>query len=401
MDKFVARYDVNGVTKSVWFNKSSFDEEKARGWLNAHDIKNFFFFFEPYEPTPFGEDGMLFKGEVGFDITTEILLPHIGAGKKIILDSFGGSLFEGWKIHDSIKALGVTPEIGVIGSCASAAVQIFLASENRWLTENSRLLIHNPWAMEAGDDEAMRKMANDLEAEKIRLAKFYSTITGKSAADMLALMKEERFMDADECLQLGFTKQIKNKLITNENEENMTNQEVGEKLNGLERVLNSFAEKFNKFFSPKNIMLIDVNGVELDFPEAETMEQIAVGMTVTAGGEPANGDYTMEDGTIYRCENGSLIEIVAPAGDDSEQVEQLQEQVATLTNQLSEAQTQLQAAITERDGLQNSLAEMGASFEGIKNEFATFKTQFSKGNPSPVNTPPATKTGGFSYKKKK
>ena len=177
MNKFLARYNENGIDKSILFDKSKFTEESAAAYLNAHQIKNFFFFFEPYEPTPFGSNSIIFKGDIGFDITTETILPYLNEGKEIILDSFGGDLFEGWKIHDAIKMLGTNPSIGVIGSCASAATMPLLASENSWMSENSRFLIHNPSTWEAGDDEAMRNTANELEKEKLKLANFYAAIS--------------------------------------------------------------------------------------------------------------------------------------------------------------------------------------------------------------------------------
>jgi hypothetical protein len=145
MDNFIARYEDNGIKKSIFFDKILFNEAKAEEWLNNNGIQNFLFFFEPEPPKPIGENSMLFKGEVGFDITMDVLLPHMTAGKVIILDTFGGNNWEAMKIYDAVKGLDINPSIGVLGTCASAGMQILLSTSNRWITPNSRGLIHNPW----------------------------------------------------------------------------------------------------------------------------------------------------------------------------------------------------------------------------------------------------------------
>lgn len=293
MDIFIARYIQNGISKSVAFNKFYFDQNKAEAWLNSKNIQNFIFFFEPNEPEEFGENAILFKGDVGFDITSDKILPYVKSGKEIILDTFGGDLFEGWKIYDSIKLLNLNPSIGVIGSCASSGMQILLSTENRWVSENSRTLIHNPWTYEAGDDEKMKRTAGQLEQDKMQLANLYSSVSGKPIEEVLSLMKEEIFLNAKQSLELNFAKEIKT-TVNYKQLENMTNDEVVEKLNGFEKMLN----KVLNFFKPKNLVIQDVNGTELDFGESiQTVEQIVVGVTATANGTAASGEYVMEAGS--------------------------------------------------------------------------------------------------------
>ena len=89
VNKFIARYKQNGLDKSIAFDKSQFTQETAEIWLKSKGINNFILFFEPYEPQPFGENGMMFSGDVGFDITVNSIMPHIEQGKEIILHTFG------------------------------------------------------------------------------------------------------------------------------------------------------------------------------------------------------------------------------------------------------------------------------------------------------------------------
>jgi len=164
---FVARYKEDGKPKIVSFSKALYTPESAKEWLKAKGINNFFLFFEPYPAIYLDDNTVILRGDVGFDITADNILEHVQAGRTIILNTGGGDLFEGWRIHDTIKYLNTNPSIGVIGSCMSAGTAILMATENRWMSKNSRTLVHNPWTFEIGDDERMRTTANMLEAETV------------------------------------------------------------------------------------------------------------------------------------------------------------------------------------------------------------------------------------------
>lgn len=374
MEKFIARYTTEkGIQKSFSFDKSRYNKEQAEEALKSKGIQNFFFFFEPSEPVPFGENGVHFQGDIGFDITMNNLLPYVEQGKDIYLDSFGGDLFEGWKIHDAIKETGKNPKIVGLGTVASSAVQILLSTPNRELTPQSRMLIHNPWAYEMGDDEQMQRMANKLRGEKQRLAEFYAGISGKPIDEILALMKEERFMYSDEAANYNF---INN---NNENEEVM-NEEQKEQLNSISKAFNTLK---NIFIKPEiqNIVIQDVNGVEIDFGETvETMEQISVGSNATIDGAPANGEYVLQDGTVYVFESGELMEIKEPEAGEDEDVEalkaeneSLKEQIADMENKVSEKEQLVNKLQDERVKLESDFTKVSKDFENFKNQFSDEK----------------------------
>jgi len=422
METFIARYEENGIRKSVLFDKVLFNQEKAEGWLKNNGIQNFFFFFEPNEPRPIGKNGILFKGEVGFDITMDILMPYILEGKDIVLDTFGGDLWESLKIYDTIQGLDMNPSIGVLGTCASAGMQILLSTNNRWITPNSRGLIHNPWIFVAGDDEIFRKTTKQLEEDKMNIAQIYSDISGKTLDEILSLMKEERILNSSEMQKLNFAKIKKWNNKENSkpsiNNENMTEKE-SKQLSGIENMLNGISDTIKNLFSTsKNLVIQDVNGVELDFgDEVETREQISVGNTATADGEPANGDYVLSDGTTLVFENGTLMEINEPEMDDEENeneatdntVEELQEEVNSLKDVNSDLHNKLadsNAIIAELQSDNEKIKNMLTSeLEKLAKEFNDFKNQYSGEMPE-VNTPGADNSEGanknkFSYKPKK
>jgi ATP-dependent protease ClpP protease subunit len=391
MDKFIARYtDKNGFKRSFAFDKSRYNQEQAEEALRDKGIKNFFFFFEPNEPTPF-KDGIHFSGEVGFDITMDNLMPYVDQGTPIYIDTFGGDLFEGWKIHDAIKESGKNPKITALGTIASSGIQILLSTskENRDMTDNSRLLIHNPWTWEMGDDEQMQRTANDLRLEKERLAIFYANIAEKDKQFMLDLMKQERWIHKDEAKELNF--------INNENE---MNKEQEAKLDALSDGINKIANGIkNLFIKPvKNIMIQDVNGTEIDFGEnVTTVEEIAVGDTATVNGEPANGEYVLEDGSVYIFEAGALMEIREPETQEENELatenETLREENMALQAKLTEKENQYNELVTKSSTLENDLKEIQKQFKDFKNQFSDEKQELNT-----LETE-SKKKKKFSYKK--
>lgn len=402
-DKFIARYEKDGIKKSVIFSRAEFTKKKAQKWLNKNNIKNFLFFFEPQPPTPFKENGMMFQGEVGFDITTSTLLPHIEAGKDIYLDTFGGDSWEGLKIHDAIKALGTNPRIEAMGTVASAGIQILISTDNRFMSPNSRLLIHNPWTIAMGDDSEFKQIANELEAEKLQIAKLYTNISGKSIDEILNIMKPERFMFLEEAIELRFVKaktegKEKTEVKTNKKDEMEITKEEKKEFNGLKNMIKGIANLLNPV---KNVIIQDVNGVELDFTELETSDQISIGSKATVDGSPASGDFVLEDGTTYKFESGELMEIILPDDEtENTEVADLQAENEALK---SENET-LKVDVENKIKISNDLkVKFTKDLETITNKLNDFESKFSEEKPKP-NTPATEKVKGngkFSYTSKK
>lgn len=408
MKNFIAKYNLNGIERTIRFDGNKFDKAKAEQLLAANDIKNFFFFFDENQFIDMPDGSVMISGEVGFDITLDRIKPYLDEGRRIIVDSPGGSLWEGLKIYDYIKEFTPDAAIGVLGLCASAATLPLISAkkENRSGSGNSRFLIHNPWAFAVGDAETLRLESDVLQVEEDNLIAIYSRELGKTPEEIKARMKPEMIMNPKEAFDFGIIGEIKgngeptkvDEPIINNNENKKQEMEKAE----AKKALNVLAKAFNdikSFFGPSNLVLQDVNGVELDFgPDVTSEEQIVVGITgVTANGQPAEGDYTMPNGNVLKFTAGTLNEIALPA-DDSE-VEQLTADNAALKQEVENLKK-------ENGILAQKNAEAFAKVKNIETEFNKFKNEFSKddsvpldgGAASPKNETPKTK---FSYKPKK
>ena len=120
------------------------------------------------------------------------------------IHSNGGSVFEGFAIHDFLVNTGKKVTTIVEGLCCSIATVIFMAGTERKLTENSRFLIHNPWGNGEGDAAYFRQYANELQNEQARLLNFYKQQTGASTQLLQSFMTAEKLMSPQQALDLKF-----------------------------------------------------------------------------------------------------------------------------------------------------------------------------------------------------
>lgn len=397
---FIARGQKNGKDTVIRFNKNEFNKENATELLNNNDVKNFLFFFEPAQPTEIDEKTILFSGEVGFDITLDILLPYIKANKTIALNSAGGYNSEAMLIHDTIKDFYSDTKMLILGNCFSATNQIFLSAkyENRQATQHSKFLIHNGWVYMEGDHNELRTVANMLEKETETMINLYMKVSGKSRDEIVNLMEKEALLNTSEALDLKFISKIKNNESESSNNNNQTdnnmNVEQKEAVSGIENAINKFKNLFKSDEKAvKNIVLSDTNGVNLDF-DAETEADIVEGTRVTANGDPASGTYEFPNFTIV-AENGSVVfKTEKEAEQENSEVEQLQAEIETLkaqnetvSNKLTESETLVKNLEFEKETLTKQVEEVKNSFESVNSAYEKLKNTFSDGSPKNEKKP--------------
>jgi ATP-dependent Clp protease, protease subunit len=120
------------------------------------------------------------------------------------IKSFGGDLFEAYSIHDYLRTVKSKVTTKVIGSSASAATVISMAGDVRLISRNSKYLIHKPMvgAMGNSDDfEEVLKQLKDLDKDLIDL---YVSRSNLDAKQVLSLMRENKFISAEQALEHGF-----------------------------------------------------------------------------------------------------------------------------------------------------------------------------------------------------
>lgn len=195
------------------------------------------------------------KGEVGREITARSLknkLPKDGTNAIIVVDSYGGSVFEGNRLFNTIKdhleefPNSLKVEFGVVGASAASYFPLAVGVENISVRENTVFMIHKAWNFAIGNSDEMLLVANILDGFDRMIAKIYSEITGKTIDDTLNDMKDEVWlMGGQAVLDAGFaTSIVEASQDENETENNLLNKnEISAK---IEEIKNKLKDVDNK-----------------------------------------------------------------------------------------------------------------------------------------------------------
>jgi ATP-dependent protease ClpP protease subunit len=137
--------------------------------------------------------------------------------------SDGGDLLEALAIRDELANSSARVEVNIIGATASAATVIATGGDYIRMTANSRYLIHNAaydgaalGRLTAEDAEDVAERLKSFDTQVIRL---YVKRTGKPRQAIEDLMKQERWLTAEEALRWGFIDEIINPIILNKMDE--------------------------------------------------------------------------------------------------------------------------------------------------------------------------------------
>ena len=124
------------------------------------------------------------------------------------INSPGGDVFDGIAIHNALKQHPATVTAHVDGIAASIASFIAMAADKIVMPSNAFMLIHGASGMSWGNADDMRATADDLERIDKSISATYVARSGKPAAKVRALMKEDRLMDAAEVKEFGLCDEV-------------------------------------------------------------------------------------------------------------------------------------------------------------------------------------------------
>jgi ATP-dependent protease ClpP protease subunit len=127
---------------------------------------------------------------------------------RVRINSPGGDAFEGAAIYSLLRAQGKPVNVFVDGIAASAASIIAMAGETITMSQVAMMMVHNAWTLCAGDAGDMRKCADTLDKVSGSIAQAYVLRTGKSAEEIKAIMDEETWMGAQDCVDAGFATDV-------------------------------------------------------------------------------------------------------------------------------------------------------------------------------------------------
>jgi ATP-dependent protease ClpP protease subunit len=127
---------------------------------------------------------------------------------RIKLSSVGGYVDEGVEIYQMFADHPAHTICTVGAQAVSCGSLIAVGCDEVIFHATSLWLAHNPWALAIGDYAALEKRAAGLKLMASVFADAYVAKTGKSKEEILSLMDEDRYMDAEEAKEWGFCTSI-------------------------------------------------------------------------------------------------------------------------------------------------------------------------------------------------
>lgn len=127
---------------------------------------------------------------------------------NVHIDSYGGSVSEGWAIYNALKNHPAKVVTYGDGFVASAALYPFMAGEERYASNLSAYYFHQVMVSASGYAEDLRAAANQAELmTEVGLSAF-TEHTGLTAEDVRQLQKSETWLTPSEALERGIATAI-------------------------------------------------------------------------------------------------------------------------------------------------------------------------------------------------
>ncbi|MGZ9718825.1 head maturation protease, ClpP-related [Rhizobium miluonense] len=125
------------------------------------------------------------------------------------INSPGGDVFTAEAIFTILSMSQAQITARIEGLAASAATLIAMAADRVEIASNGFMLIHEPYSAGAGGTaDELRIASEDLQRLTDRYVEAYAKKTGQSEEDVLALMKENRLLSAQEAVEFGLCDEV-------------------------------------------------------------------------------------------------------------------------------------------------------------------------------------------------
>lgn len=130
--------------------------------------------------------------------------PEVG----IRINSFGGSVADGFAMYNALKTSGRKVIVDVDGFAVSAASTVMMGGDERRMHENSVVMIHRPQSWNYGYASDFRKEADVLDLLQNQIAGVYAARAGKSADEFNKLMDAETWFSAEQAKEAGLATEV-------------------------------------------------------------------------------------------------------------------------------------------------------------------------------------------------
>jgi ATP-dependent protease ClpP protease subunit len=305
------------------------------------------------------------EGEVGvnlIDVIRQVQGQPLATSYTVYINSEGGYVDVGFDIYDYLKSLTVPVHTVGVGLVASIATVIFMAGVSRKLSKGAQFMIHLPSGEVGGTAEEISNYSQLLKDVENKLIKFYKDQTGLTEEAIRPLLRQETWLNHSDAMDMNFIteQEVEYSMVAKFNNLNTNTNMTAEDKTWIEKKFEEFTALFKG--TPKNIMLLDSTGAEIEFPTVEEGQLPVVGDTALVNGQPIeDGEYIMPqlDNAVVVFVGGAITEIKTEEGGEDEEMAKLKEENEALKTQLAEATANAETA--------------SAKIATIETEFTNFK----------------------------
>lgn len=142
------------------------------------------------------------------DVVVALAQVEDGAALDVVLNSGGGVATEGAAIYALLSRRSGTTTVTVDGIAASAASLIAMAGDRVVMSVGSVMMVHDPSGLTIGNSADHSKTIEGLEALATSYARAYASKTGKTPEQCREIMKEERWLTAEQAVEEGFADEV-------------------------------------------------------------------------------------------------------------------------------------------------------------------------------------------------
>lgn len=197
----------NTSTPSQIFITSSNLGESNSGSVRVVE-NTIFFYTDVTEQSALDLNQALYELDNKLKNTFNFLGPDFSPHIKLRINSYGGSLFAGLAILDTIRNLASQVHTYIDGSAASAATIISIAGAKRYIGKNSMMLIHQ---LSTGTYGKFSELEDDMENNKrlMRMIKdIYKQYTKVPMKNIDEILKHDLWFDSAKCLEFGLVDEV-------------------------------------------------------------------------------------------------------------------------------------------------------------------------------------------------
>lgn len=134
---------------------------------------------------------------------------------NIYINSPGGSVTQGMAIYDTMQYIASPITTIVIGQAASMGSLLAQAGDKRYITENSRHMIHQPLGGASGQATDVEIQAKELLRWKEVLTNIYvkHNSKGKTYEELAKDMERDNYMTAEQAVAYGLVDEVVGKRV--------------------------------------------------------------------------------------------------------------------------------------------------------------------------------------------